>query len=72
MKALKEYELAERFILSLACGHNCLLYCGPYNEVAEILDDLRKEIVESKVLREKAKESFYLLEKLKKSLKIPE
>jgi len=72
MKALKEYELAERFILSLACGHNCLLYCGPYNEVAKIWDDLRKEIEKSKILREKAKESLYLLEKLKKSIKIPE
>ncbi len=72
MKALKEYELAERFILSLACGHNCLLYCGPYNEVEEIWDDLRKEIEKSGTLREKAKESFYLLEKLKKSLKILE
>ena len=72
MKALKEYELAERFILSLSCGHNSLLYCGPYNEVAKIWDDLRKEIEKSKILREKAKESLYLLEKLKKSIKIPE
>ncbi len=72
MKALKHYELAERFILSLACGHNCLLYCGPYRDVVEIWDDLRKEIEKSAVLQEKAKESLFLLEKLKRSLKVPE
>lgn len=66
MKALKEFELAERFILSLASGHNFLVYCGDYSEIMKIWDDLRKEVEVSAVLREKAKESLNLLEKFKK------
>jgi len=64
MGALNGWELPERLILSFASGHNMLIYCGEVENLMEVFDDVRKEIFHSTVLKEKIKESSFILEKV--------
>lgn len=66
MKALSFWELQERIILSLASGHNILIYCGKWYDLGAALEDIESEINKSLILREKIKESFSVLEKILK------
>lgn len=65
MGALKEWELQERVLLSLASGHNLIIYCGSWQELCSVVFDIKSEIEKSKVLREKILESLYLIDKVK-------
>lgn len=62
MGALKHWELQERILLSLVSGHNLLTFCGNWKELLFALEDLKSEAERSKVLREKVKESLFVLE----------
>ncbi|GEM_PF-786929 len=64
MGALNTWELAERIILALASGHNILIYCGKVENLIKIFDDLRKELYSSGVLRERIKESIFILDRV--------
>lgn len=66
MGALKSWELTERIVLSLVSGHNLLTFCGNWKELLLALEDLKVEVEKSKVLRERIKESLFLLENLYK------
>ncbi len=65
MGALKNWELQERIILSLASGHNFLIYCGNFNDLVYALEDIKKELEKSLILKEKIKESLFILENIK-------
>ncbi|WP_168194320.1 glycoside hydrolase family 3 protein [Thermodesulfobacterium sp. TA1] len=65
MGALGSWELAERIILSLASGHNLLIFCGSLNELASCLFDIKTEIEKSPTLKARLSESLYLLNRLK-------
>lgn len=65
MNALKYWELQERIILSLASGHNFLIYCGKFENLINALEDIKGEIEKSAVLREKIKESWFIFDKIK-------
>ncbi len=64
MKALSSYETPERLLLAMASGHNLLIYCGPWEDLAETFQDFYREVEKSRVLKERVREAFYLLEKL--------
>ncbi|MCD6489128.1 MAG: glycoside hydrolase family 3 protein [Thermodesulfobacterium sp.] len=64
MGALKNWELQERIILSLASGHNLLIYCGGFDNLAQALEDIKSEIEKSSVLRERIKENFSIFDKI--------
>jgi len=65
MEALKNWELQERIILSLASGHNLLIYCGNFDNLVYALEDIKSELEKSLVLKEKIKESLFILENIK-------
>ena len=69
MGALKKWELQERIILSLVSGHNLLIYCGNWNNLVLALEDIKGEIEKSLVLKEKIRESLFILDKIKKEIK---
>ncbi|PMP66415.1 MAG: hypothetical protein C0190_05675 [Thermodesulfobacterium geofontis] len=66
MEALKNWELQERIILSLVSGHNFLIYCGKFNNLILVLEDLKSEIEKSTVLKEKIKESLFIFDKIER------
>ena len=61
MGALSRWELQERIILSIASGHNLLIYCGCWEDLAQALFDIKTELEKSQVLKERIKESLYKL-----------
>jgi beta-N-acetylhexosaminidase len=65
MGALKNWELQERIILSLASGHNLLIYCGNFDNLVYALEDIKSELEKSLVLKEKIKESFFIFENIR-------
>ena len=64
MGALKKWELQERIILSLVSGHNLLIYCGNWNDLVLALEDIKSEIEKSSVLKERIRESLFILDKI--------
>lgn len=64
MGALKDWELQERIILSLASGHNLLIYCGSFDNLTFALEDIKNEIEKSLVLRERIEESLFIFNKI--------
>ncbi len=64
MGALDFWEPQERIILSLASGHNLIIYSEKWYNLIFILEDIKGEIEKSLVLREKIKKSFSALEKI--------
>ncbi len=64
MGGLKYWELPERILLSLVSGHNLLTFCGSWKELLLALEDLKSEVEKSKVLKERIKESVFILEKI--------
>lgn len=64
MGALKDWELQERILLSLASGHNLIIYCGSWQELCLAVFDIKSEIEKSKVLRQKISENLYLIDKV--------
>lgn len=66
MGALKNWELQERIILSLAGGHNLLIYCGNFENLIMALEDIKNELEKSSVLRERIKESMFILDKIER------
>jgi beta-N-acetylhexosaminidase len=69
MGALKNWELQDRIILSLASGHNLLIYCGNFENLIKALEDIKNELEKSLVLREKIKESMFILDKIERTNK---
>ncbi|RLG12192.1 hypothetical protein DRN73_03350 [Candidatus Pacearchaeota archaeon] len=63
MGALEKWELQERIILGLASGHNLLIYCGKWQDFQVTIFDIKTEIEKSLVLKERIKESYFLLDK---------
>ncbi len=63
MDALRKWELEERIILSIASGHNILIFCGDWRKLANALFNIKSEFERSQVLKKKIKESFFILEK---------
>jgi beta-N-acetylhexosaminidase len=66
MGALGKWELSERIVLSLASGHNLLIFCGTFEELAYHLFEIKTEIEKSPTLRERLSESFYVLDRVKR------
>ncbi len=64
MGALKSWELQERIILSLVSGHNLLIYCGDFENLFSALEDIKNEIEKSSVLKERIKESLFIVDKI--------
>lgn len=66
MGALKYWSIQERIILSLASGHNILIYCGGFGDLIYALEDIKSEVEKSSVLKERIKESLFILDKVVK------
>ncbi|MCX8042316.1 MAG: hypothetical protein N3A56_07505 [Thermodesulfobacteriaceae bacterium] len=64
MEGLKAWELPERIILSLVAGHNLLIFVGNWEDLLKVLEDLKPEVEKGKILRERIKESLFILETL--------
>ncbi|WP_038057551.1 glycoside hydrolase family 3 N-terminal domain-containing protein [Thermodesulfobacterium hydrogeniphilum] len=63
MGALNKWELQERIILSIASGHNILIFCGYWENLAQAIFDIKSELEKSQILKERLKESLFVLKR---------
>ncbi len=63
MGALSKWDLQERIILSIASGHNILIFCGNWESLAQAIFDIKPELEKSQVLKERLKKSLFILNK---------
>jgi len=68
MGALNSWELEEVILNTFASGHNLITFCGELLNLVKALFNLKKELENSKVLKEKLKESGFILRNFEDSL----